>query len=313
MTFRLHPRRLALFVLIAAATVAASHAGRVPAASRAGSDSTGLIVFHQATDAGLGSDPFGAIWTIRPDGTHLRKLLDDECVDCYSCPRLSPDATRIAYANYVASGSNAVFVMRSDGTNSKAVCVDRCDYPIAWSPDGQRLAVSTGLSAPSFHVAIFDLDTRRLRVLRRVPSVDSFDWSPDGRQLAIATIRGVLWLIRPDGTHAVVIGHGFVNPRWSPDGKRLLVTRYDGKGTGTIPSSGGKFALLPYLLGNNGEAAWSPGGRQILYSGDGLRVHDRDSGRDRPLNARTRSICDHPATGRYDEGRTYCYDLDWQR
>jgi Tol biopolymer transport system component len=281
----------------------------VPAATTAGPDSAGLIVFHQSTNNGFGSDALGAIWTVRPDGTQLRKLLGDECIDCYGGPRLSPDATRIAYGDQVASGSNAVFVMNSDGTNAKAVCIDRCDAPIAWSPDGHQLAVSTGLSAPSFRVAIFDLASRRLRVLRRVQSVDSFDWSPDGGQLAVATTRGVLWSIRPDGTHAVVIGHGLVNPRWSPDGKFLLVTRYDGKGTGTVPAGGGKFTLLPYL---RSEAAWSPDGRQILYAGHGLQIRNRVSGRDRDLNPRTRSVCDHPGTGSYDDGHTYCNDFSWQ-
>jgi Tol biopolymer transport system component len=312
------PRRVALGLMVGGAVAgAAQFAPRPPSA--AAQESGGLIVFSQGTGAGLGSDPYGAIWIARPDGSMAKELLGgDQCNDCYSSPRLSPDATKIAYANFVESGANAVFVMGSDGTGSKAVCVGKCNYPIAWSPNGRQLAVGTETPSKvygsAFQVGIFDLKSRRLRVLSKIRGqVDSFDWARDGTRLAVATIDGTLWLIRPDGSGARIIARGVADPRWSPDGKNLLLNRHDDRRIGTMPSSGGRLTLIPRL--GAGDATWSPDGQQILFSDfsdDGLAILDRASGHVHQLNLRSRNICNRPAIDKYGSGATGCGDLDWR-
>jgi Tol biopolymer transport system component/serine/threonine protein kinase len=182
----------------------------------------GRLVYKLAT-------PREAFFTIRPDGSGLRRLIDDEFRN--RTPRWSPDGSRIAfYSN--RSGKYEIWTIRADGSELEQA-TKTSGRPLGvpvWSPDAKRLAVAAGNEG-----ALIDL-TKPLaeRFVQLLPSpgrgesfsVDS--WSADGRWLAGA-------LHQPDGTRSPGIvlysltdkryvrstAHGAF-PYWMHDNRRLL-------------------------------------------------------------------------------------------
>ena len=295
--------------VLAASQLASAGSGSVPAARAQGGVLVfTAVVFPSDTHSDDGSH---TIYTVRADGTHLRKLpvVNDGPPDATTSPRWSPDGTKIAYISGGPSGTQSIYLAKADGTGTRRLGPTEDAYDVlAWSPDGRQIAFERWLGPQH---AIYDLQRRRLRVFGHpftLPGrghVSSLDWSPDGMKLVADEISGPdgaetsgIWVMRPDATGAHLITHGYGSPRWSPDGKTLLLTRTDG--LYLMPAGGGKQTLI--RKGAPAAAAWSPDGRQIAYSEHGaLYILDRQSGRIRRLNATT-GVCFHAT----------CEQLDWQ-
>ncbi len=99
--------------------------------------------------------------------------------------------------------------------------------------------------------------------------------SPDGR--LIAYVRdGRIWLMRPDGSEQrQLTATGGFRPVWSPDGRRLVFTAWNGDPCHPPPQT--KCAITDvWTVDNDGsgerklveralQPAWSPDGRRILF------------------------------------------------
>ena len=147
----------------------------------------GLIAFPTMGTNGC-SDPHplhrDSIYTIRPDGTHLRQ------VGVGISPNWSPDGKRLAY-----SGGRYVGIMQADGTQKRHVHFRPSVVPgypaqqtarvlfreVSWSPDGGRLLAIRVL--PSYQVSQLVTFPAKARVrgsdVRIVASEvsDKADWS----------------------------------------------------------------------------------------------------------------------------------------
>jgi TolB protein len=76
--------------------------------------------------------PGGTIYTISADGTNLRQVADG--LD----PALSPDGTKIAYANWV--DPRGIWVANADGSDKRHYYLSGSARGPAWSPDSKSIA-----------------------------------------------------------------------------------------------------------------------------------------------------------------------------
>jgi TolB protein len=110
------------------------------------------------------------LWTVRPDGTDLIQLTDDEAPDIF--PSWSPDGRQIAFQRNEGSDDPDypydVYVMNADGTGLRRVTVwQGFDGVPVWSPDGRFLAFSSDrLSNPTAVPLGTDLNELSLFVTR---------------------------------------------------------------------------------------------------------------------------------------------------
>ncbi|WP_420129885.1 hypothetical protein [Longimicrobium sp.] len=136
-------------------------------------------------------------------------------------------------------------VMNLDGSDRRLVGAPR-DADPAWSPDGRALAVRPTGGPDGDRIAVIDLRTGRRRLLTRGTNPA---WSPDGQWLVFTRHPGkpgarvTLHVIRTDGTGERVVftqqrrdmrrgpkypapGGWPRDPVWSPDGRRIVFTKY---------------------------------------------------------------------------------------
>jgi len=115
--------------------------------------------------------------------------------DVFSNITCSPDGSTIAYARAEAGGKWRLLKADSDGQNEQSLMVSPLeDAPIylAWSPDGQRIAISTfAFTHPNLgEVSMFNLATGKAVVFANFNDKVPLDiaWSPSGNFLLLMFI-----------------------------------------------------------------------------------------------------------------------------
>jgi WD40 repeat protein len=161
----------------------------------------------------------------------------------------SPDGSLLAYTCTVVRGGaqvGRIYTIRPDGTGRRLLHTGTPSaYWPAWSPDGGRIVFSTG-SRRWGHSAIYavDLDGSNRQFVARAGAAP--DWSPDGTTIAYwgpsclpgsSGWTGRTRLVTPDGRDVTPhsrrgrcggIGPAYAIPAWSPDGRRLAITSWNG-------------------------------------------------------------------------------------
>jgi TolB protein len=159
---------------------------------RQGRSSQRIVFVDECDPTSFG---FGALYSIRLDGTGLRRLHRQ-----ISDPAVSPDRTKIAYEDDAANG---IAVIDADGSHERQLTHRLLDGSPAWSPDGQRLvfvgtvspAPSGALFASTLYVVNAD-GTGRRRLAASAVDFPGPSWI-NKRQILITARWGQLAIISP--------------------------------------------------------------------------------------------------------------------
>ncbi len=158
-------------------------------------------------------------------------------------------------------GTSRIVVITADGSDAKPITPAgmRARWP-AWSPDGRRIAYYV----ESSHGAIWVADLASAAQSKLFDSGLTrtlLDWSPDGKEIAfvrgVGNELGIDALEVESGTVRRVLGGELSpgEPRWSPDGKKLLFSTHSTAGNRYSESfrceriASDKIAIAPPLRG----------------------------------------------------------------
>lgn len=250
-----------------------------------------------------------AIYTIRPDGTGLRRLtnggIDDEQ------PRWSRDGRRIVFVSG-RDGHLQVYVMRADGSGQRRVTNGApIDYDPSFSPDGKKVVFMTRPEAKGGNhtLATIGADGSGRRPLTDGSANDiSPAWSPDGKWIVFvraplmtksyrelsdaerAALRNgrEIYLIRADGSGLRQLTHNEVAdgaPFWSADSRRVYFVSGEGVHSIGVDGTGSAF-VAP--TGEVWSCAISRDGKRLAYSKQvdgkwGIYVYDLTTRQERRL------------------------------
>jgi DNA-binding winged helix-turn-helix (wHTH) protein/Tol biopolymer transport system component len=146
--------------------------------------------------------------------------------------------------------------------------------PIRWntplpSKDGTKIFADGAILRGE--LIRYDAKSNQLQPWLAGTSAEFVAFSTDGRFMAYVTFpEGILWKANRDGSNPVQLTEPPmypVNPRWSPDGTRILFSQYDlnlHEQTYIMSAQGGQPALLDKEL--QSDPNWSPDGQKIVLS-----------------------------------------------
>ena len=226
--------------------------------ARGGATRNGQIVFRRYFDP---DQTKGAIFTMNPDGSHIRQITNPPKGWRDNVPAWSPDGKRIAFERFKSDESTSrIMVVNPDTGDTRTVvpCGGRCVYAIdpEFSPDGDSIvyARTVGPFVP-------EGEPRRTPVWKLYAAIfiSGLDGS-DPHQVTETPER------RP-GFMAEVS-----DPAFSPNGKMLtfIRTRYEPEENSAVfvqplGSPEDAHRITPWKLNSQDRARFSPDGKLILF------------------------------------------------
>src|SRR5436190_1617123 len=186
-----------------------------------------------------------------------------------------------------------VWVANLDGSAAKKIAAG--SLPNIW-PDATRLAFNTSEDSktrpgPERHIAITDLASGKVTVLKDIPSDNCFGpvWSPDGNKIAFSIMAEKEWhlgIVNADGSgfrfvkNAALKNDAFGAPEWARDGKSIfchdLDNIYQIDLDGNVLKKWALSKLLTDVSMNGGDRlSVSPDGKVLLMDVDCGSEHER--------------------------------------
>jgi dipeptidyl aminopeptidase/acylaminoacyl peptidase len=227
-----------------------------------------------------------------------------------SAPAAEPAATRHSTARLASPQARAARAQATGGAAKQLTHVTGFLASPGWSPDSKTIALlftenatraagplvaetpDEGVVSEAFleqRLTLVDAATGKLNQISTADRyVYEFDWSPDGRQLAITAAHGngddnwyIAGLYTIDAASGAMHdvqpkpGMQIANPRWSPDGKRILFIGglmsdepIPGGDVFSTAADGGAIRnLTPDSKSTATSVAWLPKSEGILITG----------------------------------------------
>ena len=228
---------------------------------------SGRIAFTRDPSSADGSSADREIYTIRPDGTSLLRITQNDVLDDHAS--WQADGSRLTWYRDPSGGASDICVANYDGTNQSVLPGGANDVTPDFSPDGSRIAFTrvagetlytmtdTGgdITYRSNHGAYPDWHPGGNRILH-------VDWTSGwvGEMYVLDLTTGVSTRITTTATHAIC-----AEPEWSPDGSRIAY--------GAKQTIGGPWDI--WVMDADGSnpvnltASWPSNEKGVSWSADG--------------------------------------------
>jgi Tol biopolymer transport system component len=157
--------------------------------------------------------------------------------------RWSPNGGSIAFVSGSGDASDIYVVDVAGGGLQQLTTSPANDWEPRWSPDGSKIAFVSGYKPgkdKDHEIWLMDADgSNKVQLAKGSESYDYPAWRPDGSMIAFSSARlgplGDIWLVNADGSGRTKLTRTsrysftcnpkyicYEEPKWSPDGKRLL-------------------------------------------------------------------------------------------
>jgi TolB protein len=280
-------KRLLLAVLAAFLVSAPAGAGSTSPSSR--------IAFGR--DLGGLSGNLTSLYTVRPDGSGLRRLTvppTRQALGGDSGPVWAPGGRSLVFERnlpYWGTDWMRLMAVSARGGAARELTAGPFDAMPSFSPDGRRIAftrVVQSVVAPTASLFTMDGAGRHLQPLLADGIDLSAAWSPDGKTIAFSRLESTsrplnaatLYLVDADGSRLRSIGLHGLSPAWSPDGTRLAFVSFDDANAppcsaASCPPSGELYVVradgtglrrLTRSKADDEHPSWSPDGSRIAFA-----------------------------------------------
>ncbi|MDQ3674880.1 MAG: hypothetical protein M3365_10940 [Gemmatimonadota bacterium] len=263
----------------------------------AATDEGGVIVF-----ASNRTDNNYEIYRVGADGRGLSRLTNAPESNDRS-PVLSHDGSRIAWEREISTTSGdftavEIWTMNADGSDAKvAVRNGSFNRSPSWGPSGD-IVFSSRLTGSDQIYRLAPGATDPVRLTTGGAADQNPRFSPDGLRIVFQSNRGLdfdIYVMNSDGSsvsNLTQLRGDDRFPTWTPDGGRVVWTRFDGEVNGfdlySIEAAGGAATPIVATEFNELAPSVSPDGESVVYQTDrsppfGLYIAPLSGGPGRPL------------------------------